>query len=64
MRNLDLALYTMQIWREAATNENKILKILASRDTMVDGTGSTQRNFANRSSNSQCKYHLSFDEYW
>ena len=36
MRNLDLALYTMQIWREAATNENKILKILASRDTMVD----------------------------
>ena len=38
MRNLDLALYTMQIWREAATNENKILKILTSRDTMVDGT--------------------------
>ena len=39
MRNLDLALYTMQIWREAATNENKILKILTSRDTMIDDTG-------------------------
>ena len=41
MRNLDLALYTMQIWREAATNENKILKILTSRDTMIDDTEKT-----------------------